>query len=218
MTPSGMPTSTETSMAARVSSMVAGSRCARSSAIGRRVKRLVPMSPRRAARRSRRTARAAAGRSRAAAQRLDLRRRRRLAGHQRHRIGRNDPRDDERDDEQPSSVGTNQTSAEQASASILMAIRPSSWRRERRLCQDRTSSGLPRVVYPAHLLPVADRAEADALEVLGPGTEVLRVVDPHARPRRRPRCARRPGRPSRAPCGRSTCSATSRSSSTFGFL
>src|SRR5215831_194636 len=36
------------------------------------------------------------------------------------------------------------------------------------------------VVDPAHLLAIANRAEADALEALGPGTEVLGVVDPHA--------------------------------------
>src|SRR5215470_2221708 len=45
-TPSGTPTSTEMTMATSVSSMVAGSRCVRSSTIGRRVKMLVPMSPR----------------------------------------------------------------------------------------------------------------------------------------------------------------------------
>ena len=45
-TPSGIPTSTETTMATMVSSIVAGNRCVRSSTIGRRVKMLVPMSPR----------------------------------------------------------------------------------------------------------------------------------------------------------------------------
>ena len=45
-TPSGMPMTMETTMATTVSSIVAGSRCARSSTIGRRVKMLVPMSPR----------------------------------------------------------------------------------------------------------------------------------------------------------------------------
>src|SRR5256714_11029145 len=37
------------------------------------------------------------------------------------------------------------------------------------------------VINPADLLPVADGTEADALEVLGPGAEVLGVVDPDAR-------------------------------------
>src|SRR5436190_22845056 len=35
-------------------------------------------------------------------------------------------------------------------------------------------------MQPADLLAVADRAEADALEVLCPRAEVLGVVDPHA--------------------------------------
>src|SRR5262249_48866176 len=36
-------------------------------------------------------------------------------------------------------------------------------------------------INPADLLPVADGAEADTLEALGPGAEVLGVVDPDAR-------------------------------------
>src|SRR4030095_14341473 len=39
-----------------------------------------------------------------------------------------------------------------------------------------------RVVDPAHLLSVADRAEADALEALRPRPHILRVLDPHAGP------------------------------------
>src|SRR5262245_4526144 len=37
------------------------------------------------------------------------------------------------------------------------------------------------IINPADLLPVADGAEADTLEALGPRAEVLGVVDPDAR-------------------------------------
>src|SRR5215510_14039196 len=72
----------------------------------------------------------------------------------------------------PRSVGTNQRSRYERSARSLIAP-PDYAARERR------RSRLPRVIHPAHLLAVADWAEADALEVLGPRAEVLGVVDPH---------------------------------------
>src|SRR5687767_5436687 len=101
----------------------------------------------------------------------------------------------------PSRVGMNHRSRWSASASSLMvlshhvrapALPAQSWsggrqggaRRQAR--DDRRKGGeaplrvLLRVREPADLLAVADGAEADALEVLGPGTEVLRVVDPDA--------------------------------------
>src|SRR5215813_11753105 len=73
----------------------------------------------------------------------------------------------------PRSVGTNHRSRWRSSASSLIAPSPYA-AREPRL------SLLLRVIHPAHLLAVADRAEADAVEVLRPRAEVLGVVDPHA--------------------------------------
>ena len=117
----GMPTTTETIIATSVSSMVAGRRCARSSAIGRVVKRLVPMSPR--------TSRLDVVdeldgqrpvEPELAAERLDLRGRRGVARDQRHRIGGDDARDDERDASSPSSVGTNHASRRRTRASSLI--------------------------------------------------------------------------------------------------
>src|SRR2546428_1922262 len=76
----------------------------------------------------------------------------------------------------PSSVGTNHASRCSRSATNLIA-RPVYAVSERRL----PAAELLRVIHPAHLLAVADWAEADAVEVPGPRAEVLRVVDPHAR-------------------------------------
>src|SRR4051812_39178226 len=69
----------------------------------------------------------------------------------------------------PTSVGTNQTSRCSASARSLMAPRARAVR-----------DALLRVAQPADLLAVADGAEANALDVLGPWPVVLGVVDPDA--------------------------------------
>src|SRR5262249_56322922 len=74
----------------------------------------------------------------------------------------------------PTSVGTNQTSRRSSSARSLMT-------RSRYADRGAKPPGASfRVVDPAHFLPVADRTEADAFQVLGPRPEVLGVVDPDA--------------------------------------
>src|SRR5688500_17783648 len=78
----------------------------------------------------------------------------------------------------PSKVGMNHSNRWTASASSLIDV---SQRPERGRALRTPGERLLRVAEPADLLAVADGAEADALEVLGPRTEVLRVVDPDAR-------------------------------------